>query len=68
MICQLCYIPGHTADRCYQRFDREFKSNFNTNNSTFLANLEWLFDTRMTNHVTNDEENIQNRIEYNGRD
>lgn len=70
----MCQRIDHTADRCYNRFDRDFKPNSNTNNSALysspdiIVNLEWLLDNGATNHVTNDSGNIHNRIEYNGSD
>ncbi|KAK6117406.1 hypothetical protein DH2020_048862 [Rehmannia glutinosa] len=27
LVCQVCHIPGHTADRCYYRFDQGYNTN-----------------------------------------
>lgn len=65
LISQLCQRPWHTANRCYNRFDRDFKPHSNNNNLAFysfldlIASLEWFLDSGATNHITNDQGKLQ---------
>ena len=82
-ICQVCGKSGHTALRCYHRFDLSFQHSsevVNTvgdqsksANQVSFASPEsvndpaWYVDSGATDHVTNDLENLSVRADYKGK-
>ncbi|KAI5583090.1 hypothetical protein BDE02_07G129400 [Populus trichocarpa] len=77
--CQLCDKPGHTAARCFKRFDSQFLPQpFRPNPQANIASnqhiqhsleQEWHADTGATHHLTNNFNNLNVRSEeYAGND
>jgi len=67
LICQVCLKPGHSARKCYHRFDLSYQAPPHSKNQpqALLAAhylqpyKEWHPDTGATHHLTNDVNNIQ---------
>lgn len=61
--CQVCFKQGHTAAKCYHRFDHSYHS-VPPLPSAFLTaphtspDMNWYPDTGSTNHLTNDLSNL----------
>lgn len=65
-VCQICLKPGHSAHRCFKRFNREFKIPFlqtkEKNAQHALSALQasnvdisqWLPDSGASSHMTGD--------------
>lgn len=73
-MCQLCLKIGHTANKCYHRFDHSYQSE-SAPPAAFLTtphvqpDLNWYHDTGSTHHLTNDLSNLNIRAdEYRGTD
>jgi len=73
--CQVCGKQGHTAIRCYRRFDQEFQGELSTNPQAFysspnlISDDNWYPDTGATHHVTNEMNNLNvSSEEYTGAD
>jgi hypothetical protein len=70
-VCQVCLKTGHTADRCWHRFEEdcvpEEKHAGATMNSHTVDN-NWYTDTGATNHITGELEKLAVREKYNGAD
>ncbi|KAK0605463.1 hypothetical protein LWI29_027163 [Acer saccharum] len=78
--CQVCGKYGHSAAHCYNRYDESYmgaSSNSNQNKqnqpSVFVATPEtvddecWYADSGANNHVTGDANNLNQKVEYNGK-
>ncbi|KAF5480780.1 hypothetical protein F2P56_001496 [Juglans regia] len=63
-ICQVCGKVGHSAIKCYFRFDHAYQSepprNLTANYSSSSASPDssWYPDTAATNHITSDMSNL----------
>ncbi|KAF5445394.1 hypothetical protein F2P56_034445 [Juglans regia] len=76
IICQVCGKQGHTAKKCFHRFDITYTANSDQRNPlAFIASSssqpepDWHPDTGATHHLTNDLANLNLRSEdYNGTD
>jgi hypothetical protein len=74
LICQVCFKPGHSARKCYHRFDLSYQAPHNSKNQpqALLAahylqpDKEWHPDTGATHHLTNDMNNIH--VPHTGHD
>jgi hypothetical protein len=72
-MCQLCNRVGHTATRCYHRFDHAYKVSsppaaFLTVNQS-SPDINWYPDTAYTHHLTNDLTNLNiTANEYTGNE
>lgn len=80
-ICQVCGRSGHTALKCYHRFDLSFQGEGNSNNSdqntdepqamlataNTVADPQWYLDSGASNHVTSDGASLTNKIDYKGK-
>jgi len=73
-ICQICNRVGHTASKCFNRFDHSYHSDTPTP-ASFLTtqssppDFNWYPDTGSTNHLTNDLSNLNLKAdEYHGTD
>jgi hypothetical protein len=59
--CHVCHKPGHTAAKCYHRFDHSYQGDsyppaaYLTSPST-SPDMNWYPDTGSTNHLTNNAE------------
>ncbi|KAL3819930.1 hypothetical protein ACJIZ3_005835 [Penstemon smallii] len=79
IVCQVCDKVGHSARKCYHRFDPFYQVSpkdtpkqamvaMNNGNPTNWE-TEWHADTSATHHLTNDVSNLnQQSHEYNGLD
>jgi hypothetical protein len=73
-ICQICQKLGHTANRCYSRFDHSYQQSPAGPSAAFSAqqaipDSAWYNDTGSTHHITNDLSNLNMRAEeYTGTD
>lgn len=78
--CQVCNMGNHTAVDCFYRFDKSYtgsnhyvENNKQGNHSVFIASpyndqdYEWYFDSGASNHVTHQNETLQNLSESNGQ-
>jgi len=60
MICQVCYKPGHSAKKCYHRFDVTYRDNAAKSNNlhglmattSTVSATDWHPDTGATHHLT----------------
>jgi histone deacetylase 1/2 len=77
MICQVCDKPGHSAKKCYHRFDVTYRDNaVKTSNlhglmatTGAVSPPDWHPDTGATHHLTNNMANLNLRSEdYTGSD
>jgi histone deacetylase 1/2 len=68
--CQVCLETGHTAYRCWHRFEEDYvpeerhAANSATNSYTYDTN--WYTDTGATDHITGELEKLAVRDRYNG--
>ncbi|KAA8516956.1 hypothetical protein F0562_017226 [Nyssa sinensis] len=76
VLCQVCGKPGHSARKCYHRFDLTYqdpphsqnKQAFVTTNNGDWEN-DWHADTGATYHITHDMANLNLKSDdYNGTD
>ncbi|KAA8522693.1 hypothetical protein F0562_009145 [Nyssa sinensis] len=75
VVCQVCNKPGHSARKCYLRFDLSYQDPKPEPKHTLVAastgpwDTDWHVDTGATHHVTNDLNNLSLRNEdYQGSD
>uniref|UniRef100_A0A803P6J6 CCHC-type domain-containing protein n=1 Tax=Cannabis sativa TaxID=3483 RepID=A0A803P6J6_CANSA len=84
-VCQLCGRVGHTAQKCYHRFDITYNgpptqgaSPSNSSSDNPQANIPessileespgtWYLDTGETNHLTSDNQQLNNSTDYKGK-
>ncbi|GAA0171887.1 hypothetical protein LIER_25821 [Lithospermum erythrorhizon] len=71
-ICQICSKPGHTVQKCFQRYSPSsestaLKSAFITTSSTIRDPSRYL-DLGASNHLSTDLQNFSIHNEYNGSD
>ena len=78
-ICQVCNKIRHIAMNCFYRYDKSYtcsnhnvENNKRENHSAFIASpyhnqgYEWYFDSGASNHVTHQNEKLQDLNENNG--
>ncbi|XP_010474502.1 PREDICTED: uncharacterized protein LOC104754040 [Camelina sativa] len=74
--CQICGKYGHSAARCYKRFDHAYQSE-ELHNALAAMRMtdqsgppghEWYPDSGATSHITNNVETLQSAQPYNGDD
>jgi histone deacetylase 1/2 len=84
VICQVCGSPGHTAIKCFRRFDENFQgyngnnsynNNSSSNSQAYYASSDqnygdsaWYMDSGASNHVTSDMCNLSIQEDYKGSD
>ena len=75
--CQICGRYGHSAARCYNRFDQDFESPETVHNALTTMKLsdqerqsggEWYPDSAASAHITNSEARLQSSEPYAGND
>lgn len=70
--CQVCFKVGHTADRCWHRFDENFvpdpRHAAAAATSSHTADTNWYTDTGATDHITGELDKLSFREKYNGGD
>jgi hypothetical protein len=68
--CQVCFKIGHTAERCWHRYDKNYVPDFRhvaaaaTNSYTIDTN--WYTGTDATDHITGELEKLSLREKYHG--
>lgn len=72
-VCQICGRTGHTALKCYNRFDNNYQEQDVTQAFSLLrvsdeSGRDWLPDSGATAHVTPSTSNLQSATTYNGND
>ncbi|KAG9131502.1 hypothetical protein Leryth_024146 [Lithospermum erythrorhizon] len=59
-VCQICFEPGHTALKCFQRFNQGVSADSNSSKATLIAtpssiqDPSWYVDSGASNHLTSD--------------
>ena len=74
--CQICGRYGHSAARCYNRFDQEYQSPEAQHNALTTARMsdhqytgqEWFPDSGASAHITNNGSQLQSSEPYLGTD
>ncbi|CAA7035584.1 unnamed protein product [Microthlaspi erraticum] len=72
-VCQICGRVGHTAVRCYNRFDNNYQDDpktqaFSTLCASDESGKEWYPDSGASAHVTQSTNNLQTAMAYEGND
>lgn len=69
-VCQICGRVGHTALKCYNRFDNNYQSQqvFSTMTTTDESGKEWYPDSGATVRVTTSTQSLQTAHPYEGQD
>lgn len=70
-ICQVCFKEGHTAARCWHRFDEDFvpeERHAATATGSYNIDTNWYTDSGSTDHITSELEKLSMREKYNGGD
>ena len=70
-LCQVCLKTGHTANRCWHRFDENYvpeERHVAAAVASYNIDTNWYTDTGATDHITSDLEKLQARDKYNGSD
>jgi len=74
-MCQVCGKSGHTALKCYRRFDHSFQGDETNSMAAYMVapssqpDLSWYPDTAATNHMTSDLRNLNLQYEeYTGQE
>jgi histone deacetylase 1/2 len=70
-VCQVCLKSGHTADRCWHRFEENFvpdERHAGAAMNSYSVDSNWYADTGATDHITEEFENLSVCEKYNGGD
>jgi hypothetical protein len=60
-VCQVCLKTGHTADRCWHRFEEDFvpeERHAGTAMNSYTVDNNWYTDTGATDHITGELEKL----------
>jgi histone deacetylase 1/2 len=67
---QVCLKTGHTADRCWHRFEEDYvpedRHAANTATNSYTYDTNWYTDTGATDHITGELEKLAVCDKYNG--
>ncbi|CAA7061321.1 unnamed protein product [Microthlaspi erraticum] len=70
--CQICGRIGHTAIKCYNRFDNNYQENPDQTKAFISLQVadgkEWYPDSGATAHITASTANLQSATKYEGND
>jgi histone deacetylase 1/2 len=69
--CQVCFKEGHTADRCWHRFEEDYvpdEKHASAAMNSYNVDTNWYTDTGATDHITGELEKLAVRDKYNGVD
>ncbi|WVZ86147.1 hypothetical protein U9M48_032980 [Paspalum notatum var. saurae] len=66
--CQVCFKEGHTADRCWHRFEEDYVPDERHTAAAYSIDTNWYTDTGATDHITADLNKLSMREKYNGGD
>ncbi|WVZ50557.1 hypothetical protein U9M48_001799 [Paspalum notatum var. saurae] len=70
-LCQVCHKKGHTADRCWHRYDENYVPEPRVAaaaSNQYTIHTNWYTDSGATDHITGDLEKLSLRDKYNGTD
>jgi histone deacetylase 1/2 len=70
-VCQICHKIGHSAIRCYNRYNHAYNDEEpSANAATYGYNVDpaWYMDTGATDHITSDLDRLAVREAYNGNE
>jgi histone deacetylase 1/2 len=70
-VCQVCLKSGHTANRCWHRFEEDFvpdERHAGAAMNSYSVDSNWYADTGATDHITGELEKLSAREKYNGGD
>ena len=70
-LCQVCYKRGHTAEKCWHRFDENYMPDpklVAAAMNSYSVDTNWYTDTGATDHITSDLERLSFRNKYHGGD
>ncbi|WVZ54710.1 hypothetical protein U9M48_005468 [Paspalum notatum var. saurae] len=72
LLCQVCFKRGHTADRCWHRYDENFVPDPRhiaaAATTSYTVDTNWYTDTGATDHITGELDKLAFREKYNGGD
>jgi hypothetical protein len=70
--CQVCFKKGHTANKCWYRYDENFVPDPRhvaaAAMTSYTVDTNWYTDTGATDHITGDLNKLALREKYNGDD
>jgi hypothetical protein len=69
--CQVCFKGGHTADRCWHQFDKNYvpeEKHRLADMNSYNVDTNWYTDTGTTDHITEELEKLAVHDTYNGVD
>lgn len=70
-VCQVCFKKGHTAARCWHRFEEDFvldEKLAGAATNSYHVDTNWYTDTGATDHITGELEKLSIREKYAGGD
>jgi histone deacetylase 1/2 len=70
-VCQICNKTGHSAIRCYQRYNHAYNDDEHSGNHAatgYTVDPTWYMDTGATDHITSDLDRLAIREVYNGNE
>ncbi|XP_021318431.1 uncharacterized protein LOC110436245 [Sorghum bicolor] len=70
-LCQVCFKLGHTADRCWHRYDEDYvpdPKHVAAATKSYSVDTNWYADTVATDHITSDLDKLAFRNKYHGGD
>jgi histone deacetylase 1/2 len=70
-VCQICNKVGHSAIRCYQRYNHAYSDDEPSANhaaTSYNVDPAWYMDTGATDHITSDLDRLAARDAYNGNE
>jgi hypothetical protein len=70
-ICQVCLKEGHTAHRCWHRYEEDYvpkEKNAGAATRSYNVDKNWYTDTGATDHITSELDKLAFREKYNGGD
>jgi hypothetical protein len=69
--CQVCLKVGHTATRCWYKFDEDYVTDdrlATMASASSIADSNWYLDSGATDHITSELEKLTAHEAYNGHD
>lgn len=73
-VCQVCNKPGHTALRCYHRYDHSYQVDDNrasvnlATTPSYAVDNSWYTDTGATDHITGELDRLTVKERYHGKE
>ncbi|WVZ48786.1 hypothetical protein U9M48_000195 [Paspalum notatum var. saurae] len=66
--CQVCFKEGHTADKCWHRYEEDYVPEERHTAAAYSVDTNWYTDTGATDHITSELNKLTMREKYNGGD